>query len=245
MSVCLVTFASPSFYRSQERLVESARRFGIARVHAYTDVWLRQTSFFRDNADRVREPRGWGYWFWKPWVILNSLHSLEPGGIVFYLDAGVEIVADVRSLVEQCERHDRVLFDLRDHPNSTWTKRDCFVYMGCDEARYWHADQVLSGYQLYKRTPENLGFVGDYLRCCLRPELVDDAANTCGLPNLPGFVEHRHDQSVLALLALERGVEPFRDPSQWGDPSARSVVDSPYGTLLHVHRERDPLPLSR
>jgi hypothetical protein len=42
-------------------------------------------------------------------------------------------------------------------------------------------------------------------------------ANVCGLPNYPGFEDHRHDQSVLSLLARKHGIATRPDVSQWGD----------------------------
>ncbi len=82
-----------------------------------------------------------------------------------------------------------------------------------------------------------------------RSRILTDIPNVCGFDNLPGFRDHRHDQSVLSLLASSRGIIPHRDPSQFGDPYIPNkydrtgpkvlssvFADSPYGTLLHLHR---------
>ena len=81
-----------------------------------------------------------------------------------------------------------------------------------------------------------------------------DRPNVCGLHNLPGFIEHRHDQSILSLLALRDQLEVIRHPSQYGNhlkdepyrepgewKSRPYKVDeiyfnSPYGALLNHHR---------
>jgi uncharacterized protein YndB with AHSA1/START domain len=73
---------------------------------------------------------------------------------------------------------------------------------------------------------------------------------------LDGFIEHRHDQSILSLIAIRKDIELFRHPSQYGnhlktelyrDPgewlrcpySTRGLYDnSPYGTLINHHRGR-------
>ena len=89
----------------------------------------------------------------------------------------------------------------------------------------------------------------------MNKNILTDIPNACGLSNLPEFKDHRHDQSILSLLAKKHNVEMFRDPSQWGNPhkrpSARQknemlpfpysdepFLNSPYGTLLNHHRRR-------
>jgi hypothetical protein len=37
---------------------------------------------------------------------------------------------------------------------------------------------------------------------CEDVRMVSDLPNTQGLPNLPSFSDHRHDQSLLTILAL-------------------------------------------
>jgi hypothetical protein len=51
-------------------------------------------------------------------------------------------------------------------------------------------------------------------------QMISDDLSQCGLPELPDFHEHRHDQSLLSLVCLKRGLqgmdlgldEPIFDP---------------------------------
>jgi hypothetical protein len=74
------------------------------------------------------------------------------------------------------------------------------------------------------------------------------------LSNLQSFKDHRHDQSILSILAVKHNLEIFRDPSRWGnahkmpefrekgeflesgDYADKIYYNSPYATLLDHYR---------
>ncbi len=111
----------------------------------------------------------------------------------------------------------------------------------------------MGGLQFYRRCDPNLEFVHTWLNYCRRPDLLIDNPNTCGLTNYPEFIAHRHDQSILSLLAALWQLPIYRDPSQWGAPwtlpqfrrlTASSIEcgqqppyeNSPYGQIINHHR---------
>ena len=62
-----------------------------------------------------------------------------------------------------------------------------------------------------------MDFFAEWLRHAQDERNLTDAPNQCGLPNYPGFVEHRHDQSILSLLGRREGVAVVGDISEWGN----------------------------
>jgi hypothetical protein len=48
--------------------------------------------------------------------------------------------------------------------------------------------------------PVDRRFVWTWLDYCADPRGLTDHPNELGPPDLPGFIEHRHDQSVLSVL---------------------------------------------
>jgi hypothetical protein len=94
-------------------------------------------------------------------------------------------------------------------PTSHWTRRDCFVLMTCDSVHYWSHPQVQATFSVWIKTKQSLQFLQEWRTYCMDIRIIGDGPNTCGLPNLPGFVDHRHDQSVLPNLVLMRRVTPF------------------------------------
>jgi hypothetical protein len=134
--------------------------------------------------------------------------------------------------------------------------------MSADEPAYYEAQMVDASFVVLMKTPHACAFAAEWFEKCQDRRLLTDEPNTCGLPDLPGFVDHRHDQSVLSLLARRENSELFRHPSQFGNhaklPEYRERGEwtaapyanepsgnSPYGTLLNHHRGRPPVEVQR
>ena len=51
------------------------------------------SAFFRQEAADLlkQEVRGFGYWIWKPQILLQCLQQMEYGDILLYTDAGCHI----------------------------------------------------------------------------------------------------------------------------------------------------------
>ena len=252
--------------RSQQRLAASAIHRGVSRVKSFGPKDLRGSEFFRRNEAILRQPKGAGYWLWKPYLIQRTLAEMKNDDVLIYSDAGIEILSDLSPLIELCRDVGAPLIfnnpaepgditpDGR-NPNRVWTKRDCFVLMKRDHTRYHESEQVYASFNLWMKNESSLQLVNDWLTYCERPEILTDQPNTCGLPDLPGFRLHRHDQSVLSLLVEDAGIHLYRNPSQFGNhlkperhrierewrqgPYANAIDDaSDYPTLLNHHRER-------
>jgi hypothetical protein len=118
--------------------------------------------------------------------------------------------------------------------------------MGCEEPRYLQGPQVNASYIVFRRTEFCRQFFSEFSAHCARYELVADPAPDDPLPD--DFVDHRHDQSVLSLLAIRHGVRTLRDPSQWGNARRR---DGDYPQVFDHHRRSmavlatDPQDISR
>ncbi|HIJ91444.1 MAG: glycosyltransferase [Desulfobulbaceae bacterium] len=262
MKIYLVNFATQNFYKAQKKLAKSALRFGVDQCISYNKSLLTKTEFYKQHRSILDQERGAGYWLWKPFIILETLRAAEDDDIVIYSDSGAEIIAPLDPLVNLCQQHGGILlFNVHipngKHTNIMWTKRDCFVLMDADEPRFHNAEQVAGSPQLYQKTPRSLGFLEEWLNYCTDERILTDIQNCCGLDNYAEFKDHRHDQSVLSLLAVRHGLETFRDPSQFGNhlklPPYRNkgelatgltysptpFTNSPYDTLFHLHRERN------
>ncbi len=262
MKVYLVNFATPNFYKAQRKLNKSALRFGVDQCISYNQRLLKKTGLYPKNRAILDQKRGAGYWLWKPFIILETLRSAEDDDIVIYSDSGAEVIAPLDPLVALCQQKGGILlFNVHipnnKHTNIMWTKRDCFVLMDADEPRFHNAEQIAGSPQLYQKNPRSIAFVKEWLDYCTDERVLTDIPNRCGLDNYAEFKDHRHDQSVLSLLAVRHKVETFRDPSQFGNHlklppyrfqgelapglaySPAPYANSPYSTLFSLHRERN------
>jgi len=74
------TFSGSAYDPTTERIVKDAPGFGIDEVRIYDDKWLTGTEFYRLNhwlweipRDPVKERRGFGWYAWKPYVIMEEM----------------------------------------------------------------------------------------------------------------------------------------------------------------------------
>lgn len=238
MATHLVSFATPQYKRSQNQLNTSALSFGIDKIHNFTEKDLKKTPFFKAHQAILSQERGYGYWLWKPYFILQVLNSVPPNDIVMYADAGNTVISHLSPLFHLCQKEDIVIFQVHGHNNGTWTKRDAFVLMDCDTDFYHTAQQVCGSPILFKNKELSRDFVEKWLFYCQNVSILTDSPNISGKPNLPQFRDHRHDQSVLSHLALKQGLTIHRDPSQFGNPHLEAYPHSDYKQLLDLHRRK-------
>ena len=243
MKKVLITFGDQKYYKSIELLSSSALSVGkVDEVIKYTKEELESTDFWKKNSFILSRPRGAGYWIWKPYIILKTFDSLNNGDIVMYSDAAVEVISDLTPIYDIAAsgiNDGKVIFRLAGkHNNKTWTKRDCFVLMNCDEKKYWDAIQTVASYNIWVKNDKNIEFLKEYQRYLRDPRIVTDDINMCGMPNFIEFKDHRHDQSVLSLMTIRENYVRFRDPSQYGNEEMSEFSNSSYPQLFNHHRQK-------
>ena len=89
MKRVFLTFADRRLHRSVTRIskqAEAMRAYDV--IQSADETWL-EGSFRRKFADKlVRGSRGFGYWCWKPQLLLQTFQALCDSDIVQYTDAG-------------------------------------------------------------------------------------------------------------------------------------------------------------
>jgi hypothetical protein len=218
MRIVLTNLSNHLFEESRLRLNESAARIGMNEIRSYDFEQIRGTPFYQQNREILNHPTGMGFWLWKPFIVLEALKSLPEDSIVVYCDSGIEIIASLEPLLTICsEGSPIVLFGNGDDCNSRWTKRDCFILMGCDTEYYWKAPHCDAAFGIFRKCATTMRFVEDWLEYCRDPRILTDQANTCGKRDLPDFTAHRRDQSVLSLMVQKHRLPLYRMPTQFGN----------------------------
>lgn len=265
----LVAFGTEHFRLANQVLRRSARAHGFDHLRIWTPDELRATPFFAANEAILTQPRGAGYWLWKPFILADALANAPDGEAVVYADMGVRFVSSIAPVVELARATgDIVVFDGRGHFEGqahrnlarAWTKRDCFAALGCDEPAFHDAPMVDASVVVAVSSPRSRGFVGEWLEACRDARALTDAPSE--LPNLPEHQGHLHDQAILTILARRHGLRAWRCPSQFGNhckpvalrvegeflrrPYGSEGIDreAPYPTVCVLHRLRD-FPLAQ
>jgi hypothetical protein len=242
----LLNFANEKYRESQQLNSQTGReigRFDHVVSCGPSDI---AAEFTRRHWRILWQDRGAGYWLWKPYFILRTLESLNDGDWLFYCDSGAFFLTSIDPLIETCRVSDQdVLTFGITVIEKEFTKRDAFLLLDADTPQFTDSVQRLGGFSLWRKSPAALELARDWLRFATDERALTDCPNRLGLPNYEGFRQHRHDQSLLSLLAKRRGLPAFRDPSQFGNGFEGQYPNSPYPQLVELTRAKTRASLWR
>lgn len=167
--------------------------------------------FKRNNLQILNsgEGRRKGFYLWKPYFVNKAINSIESGDFLIYLDsAGFYYRHSVKEIIDYMIFNNIDMIGTRrfNYLEKHWTRRDTFVYMGCDTPEYTEQRQAMGGCFVLKKTPRTESIIQEWLAFAQQYQIIAEAPNTCGLDNYEGFVEHRHDQSIFSILQKKYNV---------------------------------------
>jgi hypothetical protein len=159
------------------------------------EFWVRHSDFIMNN------PRGCGYWLWKPYIIMKTLEQLNDGDIIFYADGGCEFNAIRNKQMPRMFRavsFDKMICSSTQHRENEWCKMDLIVELGMNEPNYLHSVQFQASSIIIEVCDKTRQFIKEWYELCCIYHFIDDTPSV--IPNCANFIEHRHDQSVFSLL---------------------------------------------
>lgn len=168
--------------------------------------WKQYKEWYENN------PRGYGFWLWKPYLIERELKKLEYGDVLVYLDAGCVINAMGKN------RYRQYLDMLSDESPII-----CFEHTNCFEKQYCKSELLakfdLLGDTVFLQSRQKMATLMFLRKCQISLEFLHEWSNIChcnhsliddrlsSLPEHSEFKEHRHDQSVFSCLCWKYGIE--------------------------------------
>ena len=207
----LITFANSDgdFAKSQIQLISEALSMGVFDiVKGFNEKSPELADFFNDIGIRnfiASNKRGYGYWCWKFYFILEYLKSVAINDIVVYTDSGCTFNANginrFKEYIELAKINDLVVFQITSHPEYVWTKGDVITGLGCSNNEMcYNTDQIMSGVFIMKNCPRILKFFEKLLTLSMTSgyNLLTDSESA--VKNFEGFKEHRHDQSLFSIM---------------------------------------------
>lgn len=219
--IALVTFGnSRNYTTSLQRLKTEAQDVGwFDHVFAYNENDIERDFWNRYGYYIMNVPRGFGYWIWKPQIILQALTQLQDGDLLWYLDCGCSInpkgearFKEYNQMVNESST-ENLGFSLEIHMEKTWTKGDLFqLYPTVDK----NTRQMISGIFCIKKSDKTVAMIKEWADVMLSsPSFNDDSPSKT--PNDPSFREHRHDQSSFSLIRKTRGCVDLIDETWPGE----------------------------
>lgn len=249
----VVTFGTAEFSWAIETQRRRSLKFGAHRHIAYGIESAPVLDARSENAWAATDPRGYGLWIWKPYVLLDAIGLCGANDYVIYLDAGIAPINQMRPWFEQLRRRPINLFaPVPPRPLRQWAKRNCFVNMEADAPGFHNTAVLSAGIQAYRNVPESREFLVELKSLMRNPALLADDRDPGETAEDEDFIAHRHDQSILTLIAALRGCTVYREPSQYGiwtaatrRAYAASAAHNPHllnedcRQILDVHRGRN------
>ena len=219
-------------------------------MRIYDDRWLMGTEFYKVNRwifdlRSRNELRGFGWYSWKPYVILYLISDIEltqveygsresernDKTIVLWTDADTYPIADLTPLYEQCRKDGGImLFAAEGCVQGAWTKRSCGMKaMACDTEGYRRSQHAVGRFMLFEAGNYRAKqFLMEWQTYLLNPACVGLEPSP---DEYPEYVEHRPDQSILGNLAHKYGLKLYREADGFGDGSQRDREI--FGTLFN------------
>lgn len=247
--IYVINYADGEPYESYRRInTKTAYRFGKAdKVIEYSSKDVPQ-SYKDAHKEIFAYKRGAGLWLWKPYIIHKALSSINEGDWLFYSDAGVTFINDLKHLTKCAESNNLDIFTV-EQPLlcRQFTKRECYVKLGVQD----HGDNQALGLLLLRKSASSMRFIEEWLHLCEDEELLSPKRFYPEIEEWQDFYSHREDQSLLSLLRDKWRLPAFRDPSDYGEMpfmyatnkwtyNPKKYDNSPYPTIILCNRKASP-----
>lgn len=257
-----LTFADSRLQRTLNRITRQAKRMNAYdEVLALTEQSLDQ-DFKSTFAKQLRfGTRGFGYWCWKPQIILQVMRNMSDGDLLQYTDAGCHLNPNGRDrLLEYFsmagasykgviafsakEPEFPLVYDGRklfDYPDRKWIKGDLLDFFGVrGRADVLETPTIGAGIIFFRKCDESMRLLKEWIDVFTRDfSLIDDSPSRT--LNLDGFIEHRHDQAIFSVLCKLNNVSTvsayeYYYPSTKGDGADWASLEK---FPVHVRRDKD------
>jgi hypothetical protein len=166
--------------------------------------------FRSKNARILNEPRGGGYWLWKPYIINETLKTINDGDLLFYLDSKYYFMKDFTELyIKHMENRDVLVW--KNKPNeldwlmSNWCKMSVLHKYGlCDRVFNEEINISWAGAIFLRKSKFSSDVINEWLQmCCVHEDISDSPSD---ITNSEKFIEHRHDQSLLSIVLFKYNI---------------------------------------
>jgi hypothetical protein len=246
----LCAFASPDLFLSKKRFYDQAKSLNFyqgIKIYEKRELSFKTSNIIKSYLSKNNR-RGYGYWIWKPEIILNCLTKVPDNSILQYSDIGCHFnrkgISKMFFYQDMCDKNNilsfqyinpkvkKLNFNYPNYLEHQYTKADLMKYFNLDFNHvHMNTGQLCSGIFFIKKNSKNIQFLRQWLEVFENMSLIDDSASV--LKNHKDFIEHRHDQSVFSLLGKLNNIFSLSvyENCEWSlDNKGRSwdhLIDSP------------------
>ena len=248
-------------FKSAKRLKTQASKMNYYdKIKIYNESNLNKKFYDKYRHYLTLGSRGFGYWCWKPQIILQILNEMKEKDLLQYSDIGCHLnpkgIHRLDYYFKMAESSKNGVFafksispkypliydgrKLLDLVEYKWTKGDLFNYFNVRENKKITHTQSYGATNLFlKKCDRSIRFIEEWLDVInFDFSLIDDSQSKS--KNLSGFIEHRHDQSILSILCKKYDIPHVSSYEYWY-PSLDNRYKPDWKALnsFPIHKKRD------
>jgi len=223
-----LTFASSDLENSLYRITKEAKNLNFYDyIFSYTENDLDANFKIIFNEYLKFGTRGFGYWSWKPQIILQVLDKMNEGDILQYSDVGCHlntkgldrlsqyfeitkktvngILAFQNKLPEYPLKYDGR--EMLNYLEYEWVKADLIEYFNVrNNLNIINTPTIGATVIFIRKCDASIEIIKKWLNTIKFDfHLIDDTKSKS--PNSEGFIEHRHDQAIFSILCKLNNVD--------------------------------------
>ncbi len=186
--------------------------------------------FWKSYGDYLRaNPRGFGYWLWKPYLVWHTLQMMEYDDILIYADAGCTLnlhgIPRLLAYIRRVQTSELGILTFQTlHKEKTFCKHDLLQFLEMDTPEVHDSGNIIASTFVIRKCSHTIQIVTEWLNLATSNDFhfIDDSIST-ECTEYPEFQDHRHDQSIFSLLCKKYGTEYLNDetfhdfskPEEW------------------------------
>ena len=245
--ILLANYADKTFANAQKYNSYTAKKFGkVDEVIEYGPEKIDSKFIDKNKAWFVVGNSQIGkYGLWRPLILEDAYSKIQEDDYLIYADSGTYFINDIHYLTNfMKERHLNVLVFSIPFVEKDWTKRDVFIQLDADQEDIIYSNQRMSTCFVVRKSKEGTELIEQYKKIAVEhPELFTDQENVMGKENYFGFIQNRHNQSVLSVLTKKMGIDAYRDPTEYGvHPKLYAFYDLPRSAVTTSSYEDSEYP---
>lgn len=230
-----ITYSDEKYAPARHFCAKMARWVGrFDKVIEYSPDDLDE-DFKREQVKTLAVKRGAGLWVWKSYVMLKTLNEVaKEGDVVFFCDAGTFFIRNFKHILKTMDQD--VWVSNIPLAEKQYTKKETLIKMECEGSEYEDTPQIQSGFVGIRKTRRGIQFAEEWLKFSKDYSVISPEQNP-DYPEIPEYVAHREDQSILSLLAKKYGYIAHLDPTQYARFPEK--LNRPYNLRVENDQQRE------
>jgi hypothetical protein len=221
-----LSFADSRMQNSLDRIERQAKEMNYDVISIYNEKDLNKDFVNRFKNNLIYGSRGFGYWCWKPQIILQELDKMNNNDILLYSDVGCHInkngynrlleYFDIANKNDILAFQGKSLYDVHHFLECEWAKGDVLDYFNVRHNKeIIETSQIGSGIIFIKKCNKSINIITQWLNSYYNNfSLSDDSPSIS--PNLIGFIENR-SQSIFSIICKLNNIKTLSYLETWNE----------------------------